>query len=192
MFILLLHTNIGSYKETNSSVYVSAFKIHSHIFVSLIPLPRRSSPFPVVILVVHMAQGGQYPSLIKFKQQQLLDVGLEVAVHCPPSLSALGTWPVPGDAAHLWGRGRLDHHPIRNPGTPNHGFQLYSGGYGPFRTASFQKHGFDGAVISHLRQPFWECRQSLAVWQMYRVAEVPVEAQYGELDNHNAHNTSTF
>lgn len=61
-----------------------------------------------------------------------------------------------------------------------------------FRTMNFQKHGFDGAVISHLRPPFWECHQSLAVWQMHRVTEVPVEEQRGELDNHNAHNASTF
>lgn len=167
---------------------MSAFKIHSHIFAS------QDSPFPVVILV-HIAPEGQFPSLIKFKQQQLLDVGLamlEVSVHLPPSPSALGTWPVPGEAAQLWGRDRSNHHPIHTPGTPNHGFQLYSGGCGTFRTTAFQKHGFDGAVISHLRQPFWERHQSLAVWQMYRVAEVPVEAQCRELDNHNAHNTSTF
>lgn len=147
---------LGTIKKANSSVCVSAFKIHSHIFVSLLPPPHRSSPFPVVILV-RMAQGGQFPSLIKFKQQQMLDVRLallEVSVHCPLSLSALGTWPVPGDNAHLGGGGRLNHHLIHNPRTPNCGFPLYSGGHGPFRTTAFQKHGFDGAVISHLIQPF--------------------------------------
>lgn len=164
-------------------------------FLSLYPPPPyRNSPLPVVILI-HMTWGGQFPSPIKFKQQQLPDVRLamlEVAVHHPPFPSALGTWPVPRDATHWWGRGRLNHHPIHKPGTPSCGFQIYSGGFGPFGTMTFQKHGFDGAVISHLRQPFWEFHQSLAVWQMYRAAEVPVEAQYGDLDNHNIHNTSTF
>lgn len=118
---------------------------------------------------------------------------LEVAVHRPPSPSALGTWPAV-EMLHTCtrGRDRLNHHPIHTPGTPNHGFQLYSGGYGTSRTTAFQKRGFDGAVISHLRQPFWECHQSLPVWQTYRVAEVPVEVQCREPDNHNAHNASTF
>lgn len=58
--------------------------------------------------------------------------------------------------------------------------------------AAFQKHGFDGAVISHLKQPFWECHQSVVVRQMYRVIEVPVEVQYGELDNHKFYSTSSF
>lgn len=96
------------------------------------PPPRRSSSFPVVTLV-HLAWGGQFPSPIKFRQQQLMDVEpamLEVAVPHPPSLSALGTWPVPGGAAHLWGKGRLNHHPMHTPGTPSCGFQLYSGGKG--------------------------------------------------------------
>lgn len=87
------------------------------IFLSLFPpRPHRSSVFPVVILI-HLSGGGQFCSLIKFKQQQLLAVGLamlEVAVHCPSLPTALGTWTVLRDAMHLWGRGRMNHHPIYN------------------------------------------------------------------------------
>lgn len=48
-----------------------------------------------------------------------------LSIALPPSPSALGTWSVPGDTAHLWGRGRLNNHPLHNPGTPNYVFQLY-------------------------------------------------------------------